>query len=171
MRWFPIRINSIGQNLRPTNGLSVQTTYSWSKSMQLGGGSGPGIANPGTTGGSAYTDPLNRNLDRMRGVESLHSLLTNGTLALPIGPNKLLFGSSSGWVARVIEGWQSSFILNMATGQPVSVGGNGRIRVYDASAPGTPVDTIDLSTAHVVNTTSGSTVTSASTDDSIRPRE
>jgi hypothetical protein len=115
----------ISYNLRPTNGLSVQTTYSWSKSMQLGGGAGPGIANPGTTGGAAYTDPLNRSLDRMRGIESTHSLLTNGTLALPIGPNKLMFGSTSGWVARVIEGWQTSFILNMATGQPVNIGGAG----------------------------------------------
>src|SRR4029079_15413443 len=40
-----------------------------------------------------------------------------------IGPNKLLFGNSSGWVARVIEKWQTSFILNMATGSPASVAG------------------------------------------------
>jgi len=118
----------VSYNLRPTNGLSVQTTYTWSKSMQLGGGAGPGIANPGTTGGAAYTDPLNRNMDRMRGVESLHGLLTNGTLALPIGPNKLMFGSTTGWVARAIEGWQTSFILNMSTGQPVNVGGAGTMR-------------------------------------------
>jgi hypothetical protein len=118
----------VSYNLRPINGFTVQTTYSWSKSMQLGGGTGPGIANPGTTGGSAYTDPLNRNLDRMRGIESLHSLLTNGTVALPFGPNKLFFGSTSGWVARVIEGWQSSFILNMATGQPVSISGAATTR-------------------------------------------
>jgi hypothetical protein len=118
----------VSYNLRPTNGLSVQTTYSWSKSMQLGGGAGPGIANPGTVGGAAYTDPLNRSLDRMRGIESTHSLLTNGTLSLPIGPNKLLFGSSSGLTARLIEGWQTSFILNMATGQPVNVGGAGTMR-------------------------------------------
>jgi hypothetical protein len=114
--------------MRPTNGLSVQTTYSWSKSMQLGGGSGPGIANPGTTGGAAYTDPLNRSLDKTRGIESLHSLLANGTLELPFGPNKLMFGSTSGWVERVIERWQTSFILNMATGQPVSIAGAGTMR-------------------------------------------
>jgi hypothetical protein len=118
----------VSYTLRPTQGFSVQTTYSWSKSMQLGGGAGPGIANPGTTGGSAYTDPLNRNLDRVRGVESLHSLLANGTLALPFGPNKLLFGNTSGWKARLIEGWQTSFILNMGTGQPVSIGGAGTTR-------------------------------------------
>ena len=118
----------VSYTLRPTHGFSVQTTYSWSKSMQLGAGAGPGIANPGTTGGSAYTDPLRRNLDRVRGVENLHSLLANGTIALPIGPNKLLFGNTSGWKARLIEGWQTSFILNMGTGQPVSIGGAGTTR-------------------------------------------
>ncbi len=50
---------------------------------------------------------------------------TNGTYALPIGPNKLLFGKTSGWVARTIEGWQASFIANMTSGNPVSIiGGN-----------------------------------------------
>jgi hypothetical protein len=31
----------VSYTMRPSNGLSVQTTYSWSKSMQLGGGAGP----------------------------------------------------------------------------------------------------------------------------------
>jgi hypothetical protein len=118
----------VSYTLRPTAGFSVQTTYIWQRSMQLGGGVGPGIANPGTTGGTAYTDPLNRNLDRIRGIESAHSLLANGTVSLPIGPNKLFFGNTSGWVARLIEQWQTSFILNMGTGQPVSVGGAGTTR-------------------------------------------
>jgi len=94
---------------RPVQGVSLQATYSWAKSMQLPG--------------SGYTDPSNRNLDYQRGQEGPHSFRTNGTVELPIGPNKLLFGNSSGWVARVIEKWQTSFILNMATGSPASVAG------------------------------------------------
>jgi hypothetical protein len=69
-----------------------------------------------------------RNLDRVRGVESNHSFLANGTVELPIGPNKLLFSGASGWLARVIERWQTSFILNMSSGQPVSIGGAGTMR-------------------------------------------
>jgi Carboxypeptidase regulatory-like domain len=118
----------VSYTLRPTLGFSVQTTYIWQKSMQLSPGTGPGIATPGTTGGTAYTDPLNRDLDRVRGVESAHSLLANGTIDLPVGPNKLFFGSASGWVARAIEGWKTSFILNMGSGQPVSIGGSGTTR-------------------------------------------
>jgi len=57
----------------------------------------------------------------------------NGTVELPFGPNKLLFANSSGWVARLIERWQTSLILNLSTGSPASVvaaantryGGNG----------------------------------------------
>jgi len=122
----------VSYTLRPTAGFSVQTTYSYAKSMQLGSGGGAGLADAGTAGAgfgtAAYTDPLQRDLDRMRGAEPLHSLRTNGTIELPIGPNKLLFSGASGWLARVIERWQTSFILNLATGQPVSIGGAGTMR-------------------------------------------
>jgi len=118
----------VSYTMRPTMGFSVQTTYSWAKSMQLGAGTGPGIANAGSTGGAAYTDPLMRDLDRVRGVDPLHSIRSNGTIELPIGPNKLFFSGASGWVARLIERWQASFILNMGTGQPVSIGGAGTMR-------------------------------------------
>jgi hypothetical protein len=45
----------------------------------------------------------------------------NGTIELPLGPNKLLFGSSSGLVARLLERWQTSFIFNAATGSPADI--------------------------------------------------
>jgi hypothetical protein len=118
--------------LRPTLGFSVQTTYSWAKSMQLSAGAGPALANAGTTGGAAYTDPLMRDLDRARGLESLHSLRSNGTIELPIGPNKLLFSGASGWVARLIEGWQTGFILNLGSGVPINIGGAETMRYGNA---------------------------------------
>ena len=40
---------------------------------------------------------------------------------MPIGPNKLLLGNSSGWLARLTERWQSSVIFNLATGSPTSI--------------------------------------------------
>jgi hypothetical protein len=118
--------------MRPTLGFSLQATYSWAKSMQLSAGAGPGLQNAGSTGGAAYTDPLQRDLDRVRGVEGLHSVRANGTIDLPIGPNKFLFSNTSGWLARVIEGWQTSFILNLASGSPVSIGGAETMRYGNA---------------------------------------
>jgi hypothetical protein len=45
-------------------------------------------------------------------------LRMNGTFELPIGPNKLLFANSSGWVARLLERWQTSIVYNWGSGQP-----------------------------------------------------
>jgi hypothetical protein len=122
----------VSYTLRPTNGFSVQTTYSFAKSMQLSGGGGPGIADPGTAGlgfgTNGYTDPLMRNLDRVRGLENLHNIRMNGVIELPIGPGKLLLSKTPGWAGRLLEQWQTGFILNMGTGTPVSVGGAGTMR-------------------------------------------
>jgi hypothetical protein len=94
--------------LRPTYGLSVQGTYVWSKA----------IAVP-TTG---YTNPADRQKDYALATQHVtHDFRAFGTFELPIGPNKLFFPNSSGWVARLIERWQSSFIFNMNTGQPASI--------------------------------------------------
>jgi hypothetical protein len=78
--------------------------------------------------GTGYTDPLQRDADRQRGIDNEHNLRMNGTFELPIGPNRLLLGNSSGWLARAIERWQASFILNMSSGQPSSIGGAGTMR-------------------------------------------
>jgi hypothetical protein len=95
-------------NVRPIQGVSWQTTYTWSKLLaDMPGG---------------WTDPLNRRADYTLPFEDVrHDLRTNGTLELPIGPNKLLFKSSSGLVARLIERWQTSLILNWASGNPRTI--------------------------------------------------
>ncbi|MBI2149419.1 MAG: TonB-dependent receptor [Acidobacteria bacterium] len=95
--------------LRPTFGVSVQGTYIWSRSLAL---------SP-----SSYTNPTDRDKDYgLATSHGTHDFRANGTFELPFGPNKLLFPHSSGWVARTIEGWQTSFIVNLNTGQPFSVG-------------------------------------------------
>ena len=110
---------------RQIYGMNFQATYSWAKSMQLQS--------------SGYTDPLNRRLDYTRGREGPHSFRTNGTFELPIGPNKFLLGNSTGWLARIVEGWRTSIILNLATGSPVDVTGAGNTLYgnarYDVVSP------------------------------------
>jgi hypothetical protein len=93
---------------RPIQGVSVQATYIWAKSMQLAT----------NVAGFVFSDPSNRDLDFSRGREGPHSIRMNGTMELPIGPNKLILPNSSGWVARAVERWQTSFIFNGATGSP-----------------------------------------------------
>jgi hypothetical protein len=69
---------------------------------------------------SGYIDPANRHYNYQVQAINAHSLRMNGTIELPIGPNKLLFSNSSGFFARLIERWQTSFIFNAATGTPTT---------------------------------------------------
>jgi hypothetical protein len=86
---------------RPIQGVSTDATWVWAKSFSLPG--------------SGYMDPNNRNLDYAVQGLNAHSLRTNATIELPIGPNKLVMGNSSGIVARLIERWQTSFIFNASS--------------------------------------------------------
>jgi hypothetical protein len=71
--------------------------------------------------GNGFTDPLSPTLDYSKNSTSVGSdFRANGALELPIGPNKLLFRNSSGWVARAIERWQLGFIYNISSGAPRS---------------------------------------------------
>jgi hypothetical protein len=86
-------------SLRPIGGVGGTATYTWAKNRSLSGD---------------LADPLDRREFTTSGRP--HEFRANGTVELPVGPNKLLFGSSSGWVARLIERWQTSFILSMSSG-------------------------------------------------------
>ncbi|HLH31698.1 MAG TPA: hypothetical protein VKY31_10885, partial [Terriglobia bacterium] len=102
--------------LRPTHGVNLQSTYTWSKNLGTAGSFGLG---------PTYTNPINRHADySVQSDSRVHDFRTNGTFALPIGPNHALFGKTSGTVARIIEGWQTGWILNLNTGAPLSVTAN-----------------------------------------------
>ena len=95
---------------RPTSGLSYQATYVWSR----------GISNAL----SGWSNPTDRSLDRtLQASHRTHDFRTNGSFELPIGPNKPLLGGSSGALARALEKWQLSWIINLTSGQPLTVSG------------------------------------------------
>ena len=99
--------------MRPKHGISFQSTYTWSKN--LGTGQAGGL-------GASYTNLADRHADySLQSDSRTHDFRTNGTFALPLGPNKLLFANSSGALARIIEGWQASWIINLTSGAPTSV--------------------------------------------------
>jgi len=106
--------------LRPTQGLSLQGTYIWSRYLEL-----PGLGSSLASGlqtTPTWTDPTSRNQDyALSNNHVTHDFRSYGTFELPIGPNKLLLGKSHGWLARVVEGWQTSFIVNLSTGNAASV--------------------------------------------------
>jgi len=112
--------------MRPAHGVSVQSTYTWSKNLGINAILG-GL-------GATFTNPAERRLDYTLMPDTrVHDLRTNGTFALPIGPRHLLLGGSSGVLARIVEGWQMSGILNLNTGQPLSIGAQNML--YNNGTP------------------------------------
>ena len=106
--------------VRPTYGVNFQGTYTWAKAMELPN--------------DDWTDPLNRDADyRLSGSHIAHDFRMNGTFQLPIGPNQLLFGNSSGPLARAIEGWKLSWTYNIYSGSPRDIEAENML--YDNGVP------------------------------------
>jgi hypothetical protein len=94
--------------LRPTRGLSFQTTYTWSRNL----------------GDRGWTDYRNRQEDYgILGQHRSHQLTTYGTFELPFGANGFFFRNASGAVKKIIEGWQLSWTGSVTSGLPASVSG------------------------------------------------
>jgi len=68
------------------------------------------------------TDPTDRRPDyALLSTHREHVVVNYGTFALPVGPQKMFFGGSSGIAARLLENWQTSWVLNISSGPPLSV--------------------------------------------------
>jgi hypothetical protein len=101
--------NSIqGQvTLRPRQGITYQATYAFAKALDLSG---------------APSDPLNYNNDySLTNGDHKHEFRSNGSFELPFGPNKLVLGNSTGFVARLVERWEANIIYNVTSGAAMTV--------------------------------------------------
>jgi hypothetical protein len=102
--------------IRPTAGLTLEVSYTFARNLGMSPGEGPN----GT--GATFTDPTNRAADyALLPSDRMHSMITYGSFALPIGPNKLLFAGATGFWARLAENWQASWILNLTSGAPSTI--------------------------------------------------
>jgi hypothetical protein len=121
--------NNVGNNnyhslqaevtLRPTHGFSATANYTWSKNLGLPG---------------AFTNPVDRHQDySIVNTNHPHILRTNGSVELPIGPNKLLMGNTTGPLARAIEKWQVGFIYTLQSGAWQSITTNSML--YNNGVP------------------------------------
>jgi hypothetical protein len=94
---------------RPINGISTQVTWVWAHAMSL------------ATPIFGYVDPANRNLNFTAQAQNTHQFRMNGTIELPIGPNRLFLGNTKGLLGHALERWQTGFIFNAATGTPTTL--------------------------------------------------
>ena len=107
-------------NFKNIGGFNFQTSYTWSKDL------GVGTAD--------FTDPRNQSADyTLLQTDRRHVVRTYGSFDLPIGPGKSFAGNSHGVLARIIEGWQTSWIVNLQSGAPESIVANNML--YSRGTP------------------------------------
>ena len=100
----------VQSTIRLARAINFQTTYIFAKTLGLVP--------------QNWTDPLNRNADYAPPYQAVrHDLRTNGTFELPVGPGKRLMTGSSGWLARLVENWQTGIIFNVSSGNPRTIVG------------------------------------------------
>jgi hypothetical protein len=92
--------------VRPTHGFNISATYVWSRNL----------------GSLGYTDPRDRAYDYgLNGMNRAHQIAINGGFELPFGPGHWLLNGSNGALERIVGGWQTSWIVNFATGRPFGI--------------------------------------------------
>jgi len=115
--------------MRPSHGLMLSATYTFSKTM----------------GYSGISDYGNRDQEWGQVSGRKHALTSYGTFDLPFGPNRWLLSSvSPNVLGRIIGGWQLSWIHTMQSGAPQTItgdinylwGGNmmNRVKNFDTSS-------------------------------------
>jgi hypothetical protein len=116
--------------LRPNRGISYQGTYTLSRSLGIVGGAGGALG----AGQSGIRDLLNRKADyTLQATHRAHDFRSYGGFELPFGPGKAIANNSSGWVARLIEGWEVGSIFIVTSGAPLNIAAQNTL--YTTGAP------------------------------------
>jgi hypothetical protein len=106
--------------VRPTKGISLVSTYTWSRLLGLN--SGP------------YTDPTDRAADySLLAGNRAHQLVTYGTWDLPFGQDRFLFKGVGRGINAIIGGWQMSWIGTVNSGSPNSI--TAATMLYNGGVP------------------------------------
>ncbi len=109
---------------RFSRGLTLQSSYVWSKN--LGDEEGDG-----STLQSSYRTLRNERLDKRRtSYDHRHVFKVNGLYELPFGRGKTFGGNVNGFFDRIIGGWQIGAIFNLYTGQPITLSAQNTFNAY-----------------------------------------
>jgi len=118
--------NSLNVSLvkRASRGLSFKTNYTFGKALDYNSG---GSSNASTNQPKAALNPYNLALSRGIAAFSLeHAFNANFAYQLPFGQGQRFAGGASGWVNKLVGGWQWNGIFNAQSGFPLTpqVGAN-----------------------------------------------
>ena len=104
---------------RQAGAVRFSTNYTWSKSLDNISVDGAGFTSP--------IDNFNLRLNKGRSdVDRAHSLSWTGSYFLPFGKGRAIGGAASGWMDRIIGGWEigalgfwtSGFTITVTSGVP-----------------------------------------------------
>jgi hypothetical protein len=99
-------------NKRFSKGYTVQSNYTWSRTLGDEEGDDQLLLN-------SYRNGRDRHIDkRLLGFHRTHVFRNSGVWELPFGPNRMVLGNSHGPVARLVEGWEFGGIFNLFSGGP-----------------------------------------------------
>ncbi|HET9220422.1 MAG TPA: TonB-dependent receptor [Terriglobia bacterium] len=103
-------------NKQFSDGLILQNSYTWGRTIGEHAGNSHALID------IFYRDGRNRHLDkRLLPFHRTHSFKTNGIYELPFGPGKPFLGYSNDFVSRLVERWQFGGIVNLVSGQPITI--------------------------------------------------
>lgn len=109
-----------------SNGLFLLSSYTWSKTLTDSSSALSGFFS------TSARDQYNRRLEKALSVFDVpHRLVMAFNYELPIGPGKPV-ANVSGPVGKVIGGWQVNGILNYQSGEPIGVGVNNTLPLFNS---------------------------------------
>ena len=124
---------------RGGHGLEFVTSYTLSKTLTDNRGffgAGGGVNSEGAYWQNAY----NRRIDRGRGFfDALHNFSFGGSYDLPVGKSRPFGQNLSGIANAILGGWQTSYVVNIHSGFPVTVTGPDNSRQSVRDSAGGPV--------------------------------
>jgi hypothetical protein len=105
---------------RMSRGLTFKSNYTWGKILDINSAT---LAGGATNDASQIFDRFNRGLSK--GIASFshkHSFNTNASYQLPFGNGQMFGGGATGWVDKVIGGWQLNGVFSASDGFPLTMG-------------------------------------------------
>jgi hypothetical protein len=101
---------------RYRNGLNLQISYTWSKSLNDADSMQPGA----NGGGGLYQNPYDLHQEKaLSSQDTPQMAVISGLYELPVGQGKMLLGDSGRLVNETLGGWQVGGILRYQSGQPL----------------------------------------------------
>ena len=117
----------VGFRKRFSSGFSYQLAYQWQKSIDQGSGTS-GVPSEFTNSADLSANWLDHRIDQGPSAYNVpHVFSANWTLDLPFGPGRSFGSTTSGFAAKLIEGWSINGILSLSDGQNMGINGASRI--------------------------------------------